>query len=96
MRARPGRRRRAARRQGGQFASGSCAARASRSRVTTLAQLQARPEELVEYLFRDNSFPNGVLLAGTGIRPPGDSLAAGDEIRIEIAGVGRLVSTVGA
>jgi 2-dehydro-3-deoxy-D-arabinonate dehydratase len=65
---------------------------------TTLAQLKRRPEELVEYLFRDNSFPNGVLLmTGTGIVPPGDfSLAAGDEIRIEIAGVGRLVNTVGA
>ena len=65
---------------------------------TTLAQLKRRPAELVEYLFRDNSFPNGVLLmTGTGIVPPGDfSLAAGDEIRIEIAGVGRLVNTVGA
>jgi 2-dehydro-3-deoxy-D-arabinonate dehydratase len=65
---------------------------------TTLAQLKRRPAELVAYLFRDQSFPNGVfLMTGTGIVPPGDfTLAAGDEIRIEIAGVGRLVNTVGA
>jgi 2-dehydro-3-deoxy-D-arabinonate dehydratase len=65
---------------------------------TTLAQLKRRPAELVGFLFRDQSFPNGVLLmTGTGIVPPGDfTLAAGDEIRIEITGVGRLVNTVAA
>jgi 2-dehydro-3-deoxy-D-arabinonate dehydratase len=63
---------------------------------TTLAQLKRRPAELVAYLFRDQTFPNGVfLMTGTGIVPPGDfTLAAGDEIRIEITGVGRLVNTV--
>jgi 2-dehydro-3-deoxy-D-arabinonate dehydratase len=65
---------------------------------TSLAQLKRRPVDLVAYLFRDNSFPNGVfLMTGTGIVPPGDfTLAGGDEIRIEIAGVGRLVNTVAA
>ena len=65
---------------------------------TTLAQLKRRPAELVSYLFRDNSFPNGVfLMTGTGIVPGADfTLAAGDEIRIEIAGVGLLVNTVAA
>ena len=65
---------------------------------TTLAQLKRRPAELVAYLFRDQTFPNGVfLMTGTGIVPGNDfTLAAGDEIRIEIAGVGRLVNTVGA
>jgi 2-dehydro-3-deoxy-D-arabinonate dehydratase len=65
---------------------------------TTLAQLKRRPAELVEFLFRDQSFPNGVfLMTGTGIVPPNDfTLAAGDEIRIEIDGVGRLVNPVGA
>ena len=65
---------------------------------TSLAQLKRRPADLVAYLFRDNSFPNGVfLMTGTGIVPPGDfTLAGGDEIRIEIAGVGRLVNTVAA
>jgi 2-dehydro-3-deoxy-D-arabinonate dehydratase len=65
---------------------------------TTLAQLKRRPAELVAYLFRDNSFPSGVfLMTGTGIVPGGDfTLAAGDEIRIEITGVGRLVNRVAA
>ena len=63
---------------------------------TTLAQLKRKPVELVSFLFRDNSFPNGVfLMTGTGIVPGADfTLAAGDEIRIEISGVGRLVNTV--
>jgi len=65
---------------------------------TTLAQLKRRPAELVGYLFRDQSFPNGTfLMTGTGIVPGADfTLRAGDEIRIEIAGVGRLVNTVAA
>jgi 2-dehydro-3-deoxy-D-arabinonate dehydratase len=65
---------------------------------TTLAQLKRRPAELVSFLFRDSSFPSGVLLmTGTGIVPPADfTLAAGDEIRIEIDGIGRLVNTVAA
>jgi 2-dehydro-3-deoxy-D-arabinonate dehydratase len=63
---------------------------------TTLGQLKRRPDELVGWLFRDQSFPNGVfLMTGTGIVPGADfTLAAGDEIRIEIDGVGRLVNSV--
>lgn len=64
---------------------------------TTLAELKREPELLVEYLFRENSFPNGALLmTGTGI-VPGDefTLAHGDVIRIEIAGIGVLTNTVG-
>jgi 2-dehydro-3-deoxy-D-arabinonate dehydratase len=63
---------------------------------TTLAQLKRRPAELVSFLFRDSSFPSGVMLmTGTGIVPPTDfTLAPGDAIRIEIDGVGRLVNTV--
>jgi 2-dehydro-3-deoxy-D-arabinonate dehydratase len=65
---------------------------------TTLAQLKRKPAELVSFLFRDNTFPSGVfLMTGTGIVPGADfTLAAGDEIRIEIAGVGLLVNTVAA
>jgi 2-dehydro-3-deoxy-D-arabinonate dehydratase len=65
---------------------------------TTLAQLKRRPADLVGFLFRDQSFPNGAfLMTGTGIIPGTDfTLARGDEIRIEITGVGRLVNTVGA
>jgi len=64
---------------------------------TTLAELKREPELLAEYLFRENSFPNGALLmTGTGI-VPGDefTLAHGDVIRIEIAGIGVLTNTVG-
>lgn len=61
---------------------------------TTLASLKRRPEELVEYLFRDNSFPAGCfLLTGTGVVPGSDfTLAAGDEIRITIDSIGTLIN----
>lgn len=64
--------------------------------ATTLAQLKRTPTELVEFLFRDNSFPVGCfLLTGTGIVPPDSfTLASGDEIRITIGPVGTLVNTV--
>ncbi len=64
--------------------------------ATTLAQLKRTPESLVEYLFRDNSFPHGCfLLTGTGIVPPADfTLRAGDEIRITIDAIGTLSNTV--
>ena len=45
---------------------------------TTLAELKREPAELVEYLFRDNSFPQGAfLLTGTGIVPGDDFTLAG-------------------
>ena len=64
--------------------------------ATTLAQLRRTPESLVEFLFRENSFPQGCfLLTGTGVVPPDDfSLRARDEIRINIEPVGTLVNTV--
>ena len=41
------------------------------SAATTLAELKREPATLVEYLFRDNSFPYGAfLMTGTGIVPP--------------------------
>lgn len=63
---------------------------------TTLAQLKRTPESLVEFLYRDNSFPLGcVLLTGTGIIPPDDfTLQHGDEIRINIEPIGTLVNVV--
>jgi 2-dehydro-3-deoxy-D-arabinonate dehydratase len=63
---------------------------------TTLAQMKRSPEELAEYLFRENTFPNGCfLLTGTGIVPPDDfTLAHGDEIRITIAPIGTLSNRV--
>ena len=64
---------------------------------TTLASLKRDPRELVAYLYRDNAFPNGsFLLTGTGIVPPDSfTLQSGDEIAIEIDGIGELVNTVG-
>jgi 2-dehydro-3-deoxy-D-arabinonate dehydratase len=63
---------------------------------TSLANLKRTPRELVEYLFRDNSFPNGCfLLTGTGIVPPEDfTLHPGDEIRIRIDHIGELINYV--
>jgi 2-dehydro-3-deoxy-D-arabinonate dehydratase len=63
---------------------------------TTLAQLRRSPESLVEFLFRDNSFPRGCfLLTGTGIVPPDEfTLQSRDEIRITIEHIGTLVNTV--
>ena len=63
---------------------------------TTLSELKREPKTLVEYLYRDNSFPQGCfLLTGTGIVPPDNfTLAAGDEIRISIDGIGTLVNFV--
>ncbi len=63
---------------------------------TTLAQLKRRPEELVDWLFRDNEFPAGCfLLTGTGIVPPGQwTLCHGDVITIRIDGIGTLINAV--
>ena len=55
-------------------------------------------QELVEYLYRETSFPTGcVLLTGTGIVPPDDfTLHAGDEIMIDVPAIGTLRNTVAA
>lgn len=61
-----------------------------------LSELKRDPKVLVEYLFRDNSFPNGVfLMTGTGIVPPNDfTLQSGDRIRIAIDPIGTLENVV--
>lgn len=63
---------------------------------TTLAQIKRSYEELVDYLFHDNSFPQGCLLmTGTGIVPAGDfSLQRGDVVEIEIDCLGTLINTM--
>ena len=62
----------------------------------TIDQIKKPLPSLVEYLFRDNSFPHGCLLmTGTGIVPPNDfSLRMGDTVRISIDSVGTLVNTM--
>lgn len=64
--------------------------------TTTLAQIKRQFSSLVEYLYRDNSFPFGCfLLTGTGIVPPDDfTLESGDDIHITIRPVGTLTNTV--
>jgi 2-dehydro-3-deoxy-D-arabinonate dehydratase len=63
---------------------------------TTLAQMRRKPEELVDYLYRETSYPAGcVLLTGTGIIPPDAfTLQAGDLVEITIEPIGTLVNTV--
>ena len=61
-----------------------------------LEEMKRDPSTLVEYLYRDQSFPFGCfLLTGTGIIPPDAfTLQSGDEIRISIDGIGTLVNHV--
>src|SRR5262250_190062 len=64
---------------------------------TTLQSLKRDPATLVEYLYRDNSFPHGCfLLTGTGVIPPDAfTLQHGDKIHITIVGIGVLENYVG-
>jgi 2-dehydro-3-deoxy-D-arabinonate dehydratase len=64
---------------------------------TSTASMKRSPQELVDWLYRENDFPNGVvLLTGTGIIPPEEfSLHPGDSVAIEIAGIGTLRNPVG-
>ncbi len=63
---------------------------------TSLGQLNRTLEDLVDYVFRCQDFPHGLILStGTGIVPPMDvSLQAGDIVEINVAGVGTLTNTV--
>jgi 2-dehydro-3-deoxy-D-arabinonate dehydratase len=62
----------------------------------SINRMKRRHTELAEYLFRETSFPYGAyLMTGTGIVPPDDfTLEPGDEIRISIENIGKLVNTV--
>jgi 2-dehydro-3-deoxy-D-arabinonate dehydratase len=61
-----------------------------------ISQMKRGHEELVSFLFRECSFPNGCyLMTGTGLVPPDDfTLRSGDEISITIDGIGTLSNTV--
>ena len=61
-----------------------------------LTELKRDPRTLVEYLFRDNVFPDGCfLMTGTGIVPDASfTLASGDRIRITIEPIGVLENEV--
>ena len=63
---------------------------------TRAGQIKRPFAELLEFLFRSQQFPNGVvLLTGAGVIPPDSfTLAAGDRVRITISGVGTLENPV--
>ena len=63
---------------------------------TALSEMKRDLGSLVEFLYRETSFPDGcILLTGTGIVPPDDfTLAHGDEILITVDGVGTLRNVV--
>ncbi|HLV88273.1 MAG TPA: fumarylacetoacetate hydrolase family protein [Candidatus Sulfotelmatobacter sp.] len=64
---------------------------------SALSARKRTAEELVSFLFRHCSFPQGCfLMTGTGIVPDDSfTLHQGDEIRISVSGIGTLVNTVG-
>jgi 2-dehydro-3-deoxy-D-arabinonate dehydratase len=63
---------------------------------TSLERMKREPEELVEYLYRETTFPHGCyLMTGTGVVPPDSfTLNVGDEVRISIDSIGTLNNTV--
>jgi 2-dehydro-3-deoxy-D-arabinonate dehydratase len=64
--------------------------------TTTVAAMARSVDSLVDWLGRENQFPNGVLLmTGTGIVPPDEfSLLPGDSVSIDITGIGTLTNPV--
>ncbi len=63
---------------------------------TSVDQIKRSFEDLVEYLYRECSFPYGCyLMTGTGIIPENDfTLQRGDTVHITIDGIGTLVNGV--
>ena len=59
-------------------------------------QMKRKPEELVSFLFRECTFPNGCfVMTGTGIVPSSDfTLKVDDEIRITVENIGTLYNVV--
>ena len=72
------------------------AARTVFAGATALSEMKRDLNSLVEFLYRETSFPHGcILLTGTGIVPPDDfTLGHGDEILIAIDGIGTLRNVV--
>jgi 2-dehydro-3-deoxy-D-arabinonate dehydratase len=62
----------------------------------SINRMKRKHNELVEYLFREITFPQGAfLMTGTGIVPPHTfTLKINDEVRISIDGIGTLVNQV--
>ncbi|MEA2642484.1 MAG: 2-dehydro-3-deoxy-D-arabinonate dehydratase [Chloroflexota bacterium] len=64
--------------------------------ATSTSELHRRLDELIAYLFREDEFPEGVVLCtGTGLVPETPfTLEAGDEVAITIDGIGTLRNPV--
>ena len=63
---------------------------------TSAAEMARTFEDLVDWLGRDNTFPNGAfLMTGTGIVPTADfTLSAGDTVHISVQGIGTLSNPI--
>ncbi len=61
-----------------------------------ISQMKRKHTELVDFLYRECSFPHGCfLMTGTGIVPPNSfTLQSGDQISITIQSIGTLKNTV--
>ncbi len=61
-----------------------------------ISQMKRTPEELVSFVYRQCSFPDGCLImTGTGIVPGSEfTLQSGDEIQIAIDNIGKLINVV--
>lgn len=61
-----------------------------------ISRMKRGQQELVEFLYRECSFPYGAyLMTGTCLVPPNEfSLQSGDEIKITIEPIGTLINTV--
>lgn len=64
--------------------------------ATTVSQIRRTFDDLIAYLWRHCTFPNGCfLMTGTGIVPPAPfTLEPGDRVSISIEGIGTLTNTV--
>jgi 2-dehydro-3-deoxy-D-arabinonate dehydratase len=64
--------------------------------ATKVSAMKRSFQELIDWLGKETSFPHGaILLTGTGVVPPDDfTLAAGDIVHIDIAGIGCLTNPV--
>lgn len=64
--------------------------------TTTLGAMARSFADLIAWMRKETSFPQGaLLLTGTGIVPPDDfTLQAGDLVHIDVAGIGRLTNPV--
>jgi 2-dehydro-3-deoxy-D-arabinonate dehydratase len=66
------------------------------SGATAVSQIKRELPSLVEYLYRESTFPAGCfLMTGTGVVPPDSfTLASGDQIAITIEPIGTLINIV--